>query len=337
MEEKRKLEEEEERIKANRKKKPNSSSRFYESSDEEDNEEESKETESIKKPKEATGLNVLKKIKSFSSSVWADSDQEDVDEEYKDDNEDEDGEYNEDEALLEDGDIDNQNLEDGAEAARNYEILSEVVGKQVSRHQPRPAPKPDINYMPRFDPDAEEEEEEEAESDVDDSDKPALDTQAKYEVTQNLKAAFSQPSNKGFSFGFGQAANKVEEVEKTETANSLFKLDDEDAEVKVEKDFSETFGSQLKGKSNQSSEAFFFDPEDQRFSDAMQFFFTDRPDLEKVREEYNSKRPELAAIIKKKARSKAQFDRNKIQAKNSRFGGRRGGGPRKFSHKRLKK
>ena len=90
--------------------------------------------------------------------------------------------------------------------------------------------------------------------------------------------------------------------------------------------FSETFGNELRGKMDENAEPFFFHPDDERLKEGMQFFFHDREDLEKIRAGYNAKRPELAAIFKNKARSKAQLDRKNIKSrpKFNRFKSQRG-------------
>ena len=206
-------------------------------------------------------------IRCFSSSVWADSDQEEEDEKEEEYRE-EDGE----EKFSEEGCDDD--IE--GERERNYEILSAVVGKKVSKVSARVPRDLGLNYMPRFDPDAEESE---AVAEVpvngEDTSDPLPQPQISklYDVSKNLKEAFNQP--KTFSFGFNRSV--AVEQEQKPTKPQLFRLDSDDETEHVEvKDFSETFGSELKGKGAGYTESFFFNSEDQRIKDAVKFFFTDR-------------------------------------------------------------
>ena len=91
-------------------------------------------------------------------------------------------------------------------------------------------------------------------------------------------------------------------------------------------DFSQKFGAQLKTKSDgEGVEPFFFGADDSRVVAALDFFFTDRPDLDKILEEFSARgRSELTLIFKRKARAKAQLLRPAKSKKHlGRFGGKR--------------
>ena len=77
-------------------------------------------------------------------------------------------------------------------------------------------------------------------------------------------------------------------------------------------DFSAKFARQLKSKAAgtaAAAETFFFAEEDARLAESLDFFFGEASqlDLEAIRAEYQDRRPQLAAIFKKKARSKAKL------------------------------
>merc|ERR1711872_1178116 len=113
------------------------------------------------------------------------------------------------------------------------------------------------------------------------------------DTTKSLKDAFN--NGKTFSFGFGSGSS---DIHKEHTADpdtrgrnksaNLFRLDPDDndtfsskiASGTVDTNFSESFGSQLKGKTSECAESFFFGADDERVRDAMKFFFTDREDLD---------------------------------------------------------
>jgi len=279
-------------------------SKYYGSSDEEEEEDEKEEPTPKTDIVPAAGKNIMKKFKSFSSSVWADSDQEEEEEDDADEDDEGDAEDEEDEDMDVDGERD-----------RNYQILSSVVGKPVAKVESRPKPQP-IDYMPRFDPDAADdaedlvedddgEEEEQDENDKTEAASPVV--VAKTDTTVKLKEAFGV--TKSFSFGF-RGAEPETATKPMEIKPELFRLDsDDETEKPPPADFSQKFGSQLKATANENVEPFFFGADDDRIVASINFFFTDRPDLEKERAEFGAKRPELAAIFKKKARSKAQLMR----------------------------
>jgi len=314
-EEKRKQEqlEAEKQEKINKKKPSANSNKYYSSSDgEEDSDDDKEDGKSESKPSER---NILKKFKSFSSSVWADSDEGEADSEDETEN----------------------NVEHGEE-----KVPVKVKVKRLRKEIP--------NYMPRFDPDAElpgektetvSDDNEDNEEEVSDNDenvendnttmelsKPIDNNYANViDTTKSLKDAFN--NGKTFSFGFGSGSD----IHKEHTADpdtrarnksaNLFRLDPDDndtissktASGTVDTDFSESFGSQLKGKTSEGAESFFFGADDERVRDAMKFFFTDREDLDKVRSQFDSKRAELASIFKKKVRSKAHLLRKNIASK----------------------
>ncbi len=84
-------------------------------------------------------------------------------------------------------------------------------------------------------------------------------------------------------------------------------------------DFLSKFGRQLKSKGTAgAAESFFFVEDDPRLGESLDFFFgEDRLDLDRIREEYQERRPQLAAILKKKARSKAKLSETKKRKTSS--------------------
>lgn len=330
-EEKRKQEllEAEKQEKINKKKPSAKSNKYYSSSDgEEDSDDETdvreEDGKSESKPSER---NILKKFKSFSSSVWADSDEGEADSEDETEN----------------------NFEHGEEKVP-VKVKVKRLRKEIPNYMPRfdpdaelPGEKTEtVNDENKLDDDDDDNEDnEDNEEEVSDSDENVENDNTPMELskpidtnyanvidtTKSLKDAFN--NGKTFSFGFGSGSD----IHKEHTADpdtrgrnksaNLFRLDPDDndtfsskiASGTVDTDFSESFGSQLKGKTSECAESFFFGADDERVRDAMKFFFTDREDLDKVRSQFDSKRAELASIFKKKVRSKAHLLRKNIASK----------------------
>ena len=224
------------------------------------------------------------------------------------------------------------------------------MGKPVSKAPSAPKPKP-VDYMPRFDPDADvdiaiddnQEEDEAEKARTDSNEEPAKDENSetpgqRSDTTNKLKLAFG--GGQGFSFGFRGSEPGAEDKKAPKPAaavaksKNLFRLEDDDeagtmtadAAKPAAADFSQKFGAQLKTKSDgEGVEPFFFGADDSRVVAALDFFFTDRPDLDKIREEFSARgRSELSLIFKRKARAKAQLLRPAKSKKHlGRFGGKR--------------
>merc|ERR1712192_25055 len=134
-----------------------------------------------------------------------------------------------------------------------------------------------------------------------------------YSVTSDLKAAFN--SSKGFSFGFGGSKEatdeKLKEVEVTGDWDAEEEADESIAVDNVVKksndDVAASFGRQLRVKGvDKPANPFFFTPDDSRLEAGLDFFFSKEVDMDKLRENWDSKgRSVLVEILKKRARSKA--------------------------------
>merc|ERR1711915_1070390 len=99
-------------------------------------------------------------------------------------------------------------------------------------------------------------------------------------------------------------------------------------------DNSSKFGLMLRGKGiSKTGHSFFFTEEDTRLQDGISFFFDCEVDRDKLREEFNEKRPVLADILRKRARNKAKKSggmKSNIGKRKS-FDWRKGGKRRKIS------
>merc|ERR1711971_1319142 len=138
-----------------------------------------------------------------------------------------------------------------------------------------------------------------------------------YSVTSDLKAAFN--SSKGFSFGFGGSKEATDEKTEKSKENEVTgdwdaeeeEEDEENIAVDVVKksndDVAASFGRQLRVKGvDKASSPFFFTPDDSRLEAGLDFFFNKEVDMDKLRENWDSKgRSVLVEILKKRARSKA--------------------------------
>merc|ERR1712192_332772 len=119
-----------------------------------------------------------------------------------------------------------------------------------------------------------------------------------YSVTSDLKAAFN--SSKGFSFGFGGSNEATDEKEKSKEVEVT---DDWDAEEEADEsiavdtvvkksndDVTASFGRQLRVKGvDKTASPFFFTPDDSRLEAGLDFFFNKEVDMDKLRENWDSK------------------------------------------------
>merc|ERR1712181_69482 len=160
-----------------------------------------------------------------------------------------------------------------------------------------------------------------------------------YSVTSDLKAAFN--SSKGFSFGFGGTKEGTDEKEKSKEVEVTGDWDAEEEEEDEENiavdvvkksndDVAASFGRQLRVKGvDKTASPFFFTPDDSRLEAGLDFFFNKEVDMDKLRENWDSKgRAVLVGILKKRARSKAAkakaaSGKRKGQAQGWRRGGKK--------------
>merc|ERR1711971_1360167 len=136
-----------------------------------------------------------------------------------------------------------------------------------------------------------------------------------YSVTSDLKAAFN--SSKGFSFGFGGSKDATDEKPKeVEVTGDWDAEEEEEADEsnavdnvvkKSNDDVAASFGRKLRVKGvDKAASPFFFTPDDSRLEAGLDFFFNKEVDIDKLRENWDSKgRSVLVEILKRRARSKA--------------------------------
>jgi len=281
-----------------------------------------------------TGADVLKTFQSF-SNFWQDSDDEGdprgndvVKKEQK-------KEVTPD--SLESDDSDDSDDSSDSDSDDDEQEEKEPVPTETTERKPMQLVS-DVS-MPRYDPTLEEHQRFHRSNDamMDDSVKDEVRPNKFFEVKSDLKKVFgSGPEKTGFSFGF----NKDQDDKKDSSKEFNFGFGKESADVdsdgeeisvpKKKDNVASKFGLQLKGKGVPKSEnTFFFSEEDPRFEEGLSFFFDNEVDLDKLREDFNEKRPILSDILKKRARSKAKrkeslkssFGKKKFQ--NWRKGGKR--------------
>merc|ERR1711971_1013070 len=135
-----------------------------------------------------------------------------------------------------------------------------------------------------------------------------------YSVTSDLKAAFN--SSKGFSFGFGGSKEATDEKPREVEVTGDWDAEEEDVDESIavdnvvkksNDDVAASFGRQLRVKGvDKTASPFFFTPDDSRLEAGLDFFFNKEVDMDKLRENWDSKgRSVLVEILKKRARSKA--------------------------------
>jgi len=277
--------------------------KYYEdTSDEEESEEVSGQT----------GSAVLKTFQSF-SNFWQDSDEEEAIQPSKNievEEKTDETEVSEDSSDLESDDEDDD------------EKIEETDDKKIEEKAPVHLVS-DVS-MPRYDPTCEEHQRfHRSESIVDTNIDVENDVKPNkfFEVKTDLKKVFgAQQKQAGFSFGFSKSEGQNEKKDddkkfsfgfgKSEDEEAAVDIDSDGDEIAVPKqkhDVASKFGLQLKGKGVPKSEnAFFFSEEDPRLEEGLSFFFDTEIDLDKLRGDYNEKRPILSDILRKRARSKAK-------------------------------
>ena len=194
--------------------------------------------------------------------------------------------------------------------------------------------------MPRYDPTREDHEKFHRSTDTNKEDhaEEKFKPSKFFEVKTDLKKVFGTKTEKssGFSFGFSKEEGQVEENEsKSGFSFGFGAADDQEAAMDVDSDGEEIipnkkkddvaskFGLMLKGKGVPKSEnTFFFSEEDPRLEEGLAHFFDTEIELDKLRQDYNEKRPILSDILRKRTRNKAK---RKESAKNA-FG------KKKFNH-----
>jgi len=296
---KQKLAEEEkaqlEETKSGEKKTKKKDGAYYSDSDEESDEEVEK------------GHEVLEKLQSFAGDLWKDSDDE--------------GETGKDssapkeEADEEESSEEDSDMEDEEDSSNEEEEEEE---EKVVRKKPMFDPSPMIRYDPLSESQADYLRGDSKESDPSLENEQASKEEEKptssYSVTSDLKAAFN--SSKGFSFGFGGSKEATDEKEKpkeivaTDDWDAVEEADDGvsvDVVKKTSDDVAASFGRQLRVKGvDKAVNPFFFTPNDDRLEAGLDFFFNQEVDMDKLRENWDSKgRAVLVEILKKRARSKA--------------------------------
>jgi len=262
---------------------------YYSDSDEESDDE-------VKKSHE-----VLEKLQSFAGDLWKDSDDE--------------GETRRRISALKENDDEesSEDEEDEDEDSSNEEEEEEKVVRKKPMFDPSP--------MIRYDPLSEGQENylrgETADGDTgleNEVEKEEEKTTSSFSVTSDLKAAFN--SSKGFSFGFGGSKEATNEKEKPKEVEAKGDWDAEeeadesiamDVVKKSNDDVAASFGRQLRVKGvDKAASPFFFTPNDPRLETGLDFFFNQEVDMDKLREDWDSKgRAVLVEILKKRARSKA--------------------------------
>merc|ERR1712179_108131 len=245
---------------------------YEDTSDEEDAEEVSGKT----------GADVLKTFQSF-SNFWQDSDDSD----------------------------------DSSDSESDDDELEEKVPVPTETIEREPIQLVSDVSMPRYDPTLEEHQRFHRSNDsmIEESVKDDIKPNKFFEVKSDLKKVFgSGPEKTGFSFGFNKDEDDKKDSSKVfnfgfEKESADIDSDGEEISVPSKKDnVASKFGLQLKGKGVPKSEnTFFFSEEDPRFEEGLSFFFDSEIDLDKLREEFNEKRPILSDILKKRARSKAKW------------------------------
>ena len=176
------------------------------------------------------------------------------------------------------------------------------------------------NIVQRYDPEAEDQDQFMRKDEVDDSQASAATTSKTFQIKTDLKQAFNNQTSssrsenssggRGFSFGFDKS---VEEVN-FKAENYL--VDEEDSISKVsslKRDSKANFGMQLKrkGSGKVSTKPFFFTgDDDQRLEEGVAYFYDHKIDIDQLRTNYNSKRPELAHILREKFRRSGKRNPN---------------------------
>jgi len=287
---------------------------YYSDSDEESDDE-------VKKSHE-----VLEKLQSFAGDLWKDSDDE--------------GETRRRISALKENDDEesSEDEEDEDEDSSNEEEEEEKVVRKKPMFDPSP--------MIRYDPLSEGQENylrgETADGDTgleNEVEKEEEKPTSSFSVTSDLKAAFN--SSKGFSFGFGGSKEATNEKEKPKEVEAKGDWDaeeeaDESIAVDVVKksndDVAASFGRQLRVKGvDKAASPFFFTPNDPRLETGLDFFFNQEVDMDKLREDWDSKgRAVLVEILKKRARSKAA----KAKAASGKRKGQQGQGWRRGGKKK---
>ena len=315
-----------EKVGTSKKQEGRSRGKIYEdTSDEEDAEEMSGKT----------GADVLKTFQSF-SNFWQDSDDE-GDNQREDVKKEEKKKVASESSKSDDSDDSNDSSDSDTD---DEEEEQEPVTKKTTLREPIQLVS-DVS-MPRYDPTLEEHQRFHRSNDtmIDDSVKDDERPNKFFEVKSDLKKVFESGKEKtGFSFGFNKDEDDMKDSSKVfsfgfEKETADIDSDGEEISVPVKKDnVASKFGLQLKGKGVPKSEnTFFFSEEDPRFEEGLSYFFDSEIDLDKLREEFNEKRPILSDILKKRARSKAKRKESSKSFGKKKFQNWRKGGKRKKSN-----
>jgi len=271
-----------------------------------------------------TGTDVLKTFQSF-SNFWQDSDNElDQDEEQ-------------------------ETKSDITSHKKNYETIESDAGsKKINFDTREVLPLVSDISMTRYDPT--QGDHEQYLRSKDDGNEEVLRSselnKATFKVNTDLKKAFGDNSSKGstFSFGFGGSSTQISEsnqdnesetIDNERTVESFGRsIEHSSSEPSKSEDNASKFGLMLRGKGiSKTGHSFFFNEEDSRLQDGVSFFFDCEIDTDKLREEFNEKRPVLADILRKRARNKAKKSggMKSNNAKRKSFDWRKGGKRRKLS------
>merc|ERR1712106_169210 len=319
-------------VKSSKKEKSKNNGKYHEdTSDEEEAEDASGKT----------GTDVLKTLKSF-SNFWQDSDneeeeaaqpipdmkplQKEIDEDESDGGDSDDTS----DSDSDDSDEEEEEAESEVQVKEPVQLISDVS-------MPRYDPTQDDHHKFHRSNDAEQEE------DTEDNVQP----DKFFEVKTDLKKVFgAKPEKSGFSFGFGKAEEQPEETDSKKCFSFGFGTTENEAAMNVDSDGEEIivpkkkndvaskFGLMLKGKGIPKSEnTFFFSEEDPRLEEGLLHFFDAKIDPDKLRTDYNEKRPILSDILRKRARSKAKRNEGSKNAfgKKKSFNWRKGGKRKQFN------
>merc|ERR1719234_2719806 len=249
---------------------------YYSDSDEETDDEVEKKSHEV-----------LEKLQSFAGDLWKDSDDE--------------AETGKSKSAPEENDDEEESSEEEEDEDEDSSNEEEEEEEKVVRKKPMFDPSPMIRYDPLSEGQENYLRGENTEGDnglENEVEKEGEKPTSSYSVTSDLKAAFN--SSKGFSFGFGGSKEATDEKEKTkevEVTGDWDAEEEEDESIAVDTvvkksndDVAASFGRQLRVKGvDKAATPFFFTPDDSRLEAGLDFFFNKEVDMDKLRENWDSK------------------------------------------------